>query len=287
MAEELTGLTPVTAPTGELKVHADLPDESLKTDWDLKGFDNFLRRRGYLCDLYQAHLCGCRNVRTRQPDYVCPICINRGDVLKKNGEVYIFVERMMQKTGLETSGVWELGEAKITMKRTENVDQGDALVHKKYENRKNEIFPTTGNVDRLRFNFVTAVERVSILNTVNVDRVRDLDEKINNGKATTAEKVEREIKARDLETILVQGVNFKLVRSGNRSFIKYMKDAPASGVEVSVRYKHYPEYVVIDLPMDDTDRDHKIVQQRKVRRRDLMGTDDSGEGPFEPAGETV
>jgi hypothetical protein len=114
-----------------------------------------------------------------------------------------------------------------------------------------------------------------------------LDEKINNGIANAAEIAERDAKARDLETVLEEGVNFKLIRSGNRSFIKYTNGAPAANTEVSVRYRHYPEYVVIDLPMDDSDRDHKIVQQRKVRRRDLMGTDDSGEGPFEAAGKEV
>ena len=284
---ELIGLTPATARSSELRVFTDLRDESQKTDWNLDGFDNFLRRRGYKSDLYHAHICSCKNQRTRQPDYVCPLCLNRGDVLKRVGVVYIFVERMMQKTGLETSGVWELGEAKITLKRTETVDQGDSLVHTNYENRKNDIITTTGSVDRLRFNFVTTVERVSVLNDANVDRVRDLDEKINNEVAITAEKTEREIKARDLETILVEGVDFELVRVGNRSFIRYTNNRPTAGVEVSVRYRHSPEYVVIDLPMDDTDRDNNIVHQRKVRRRDLMGSDDSGEGPHASAGEEV
>lgn len=247
------------------------------TDYDLPSWDKFISRRGLAFDLYRAHRCGCRNKRTRQPDYICPLCLNRGDTLELIGEVSALINISVQRTGLETSGIWELGEATVTVKRDVDIDEGDALIYRKYQNRKSEIVRASGSmVERLKFNFVDFIKRVSYLSATDILRVRDLDELIRGDEATAAEKTERGNLARELEVVLKEDVDFKLINAGNRSFIQFFgAKQPAVDAAVSILYLHRPEFVVIDLPMDDIDVDVKIVQHRKVKRRDMMTDDES------------
>lgn len=246
------------------------------TDWSLPNWDSFIERRGLSFNLYRAHPCSCRNKRTSQPDYVCPLCLNRGDTLEFISEVPALVNTATQRTGLETSGIWEFGEATLTFKRDVEVDEGDALIYNNYKNRKAEVLRASGATDRLKFNFVEEVLRISYLAAEDISRARDLDERIRGSEATTAEKEERAILVRDLEIMLEEKTDFKLVRAGNRSFIQYLSaKKPPLEAAVSILYLHHPEFVVVDLPMDDIDVDVKIVQHRKVKRRDLMKDDES------------
>lgn len=253
------------------------PIVQTETDWKIGGFDSFIDRRGYRLDLYRAHRCGCRRDRTRQPDYVCPLCLDRGDTLELLNEIRGLFHAANQRTGLETSGIWELGEAQVTVKRDVQIDEGDALVFKKYTNRKSEIIRTSGKADKLRFNFVEEIQRVSYIAAEDVARVRDLDEKIRLEEATAAEKAERNALINELEILLENGVDYNLLIAGNRAFIKFIDTPrkPPPDAAVSVLYLHNPEFVVIDLPNDDLDRDVKITQHRKVRRRDLEKGEDS------------
>lgn len=251
--------------------------EKTPTDWALPEWDSFIERRGLKFDLYRAHRCGCRNRRTHQPDYVCPLCLNRGDTLDLLGEFPVLINIAGMRTGLETSGIWEIGEATVTFKRDVNVDEGDALVYKNYTNRKSEIVRATGSmVERLKFNFATSIQRVSYIKATDVARIRDLDEEIRGGEATAAEKTEREILARELEVLLQENVDFKLINAGNRSFIQFFgAKQPDEGAAVSVLYLHNPELIVKGLPTDDIDIDVKIVQHRSVVRRDMTGDEES------------
>lgn len=274
-----------------LKALAEPPTAVAKvaTDWQLPEWDSFIERRGFKLDLYRAHRCGCRNRRTNQPDYVCPLCLNRGDTLDFIGEFPVLINIATMRTGLESSGIWEMGEATATFKRDVNVDEGDALVYKNYTNRKSEILHASGSmVERLKFNFVDSIQRVSYISATDVARVRDLDEKIRGEEATEAEKEERDVLARELEVLLKEGVDFKLINVNNRSFIQFFgAKQPTEGGAISILYLHRPEFIVKDLPMDDIDADVKIVQHRKVVRRDMTGDEESqspAASPEKPTG---
>lgn len=266
------------------------PTTKVATDWQVFEWDGFIERRGLKFDLYRAHRCGCRNRRTHQPDYVCPLCLNRGDTLDLIGEFPVLINISTMRTGLESSGIWEIGEAQATFKRDVEVDEGDALVYKNYTNRKSEIVRATGSlVERLKFNFVESIRRVSYISATDVARIRDLDEKIRGSEATAAEKEERDILSRKLEILLEENVDFKLINtSGNRSFIQFFgAKTPDEGAAVSILYLHRPEFIVKDLPLDDIDVDVKIVQHRKVVRRDMTGDEESitpSESPEKPTG---
>ena len=252
------------------------------TDWNVLDFDNFIARRGYSCTLFRAHLCSCRSEVSRQPEYVCPQCLNRGDSLEKAGVFPVLVQRMGQRTGLETSGVWEFGEATVTLQRGVDIYEGDALVYEKYENRKNElIHHTKGDVDRLRFNFATRINRLSYLDAKAWERVKQLDEFIHRGEASEKEKAERDAKAREMEVVLLPERDYRLSLSDNRSFLVYTSSRrPPKDAIVSVRYFHRPELVVVGLPTDDLDADTRIARHIMAKRRDLVDKDDSGEAPY-------
>jgi hypothetical protein len=253
------------------------------TDWNIDRFTDFILRRGFKMNHYQAHFCACRSDVSRQPDALCPLCLNRGDSLVEAGEISVLVQTMTQRTGLETSGIWELGEAKATVHHDITIDEGDALVYRGYENRKREIIRIeTGDVARLRFNFVTRVLRVSYTDKAALEAVKALDEAIYRGEASAAERAQRDLTVKESEVVL-KPTEYRLKNDGNRSYLVFLGSRkPEPPAVISAVYMHFPEFVVYHLPQDDVDADQRIVQHRMVKRRDIADGDSSGEAPYQP-----
>lgn len=254
-----------------------------RTDWDVAGMTDFIKRRGYKMSYYKASLCPCRTEVSRQPDALCPLCLNRGDALTFHSEIPVMISTVNQKTGLETIGIWELGEAKATVEATVQIYEGDALVYKKYATRKREIMRPTGDVARLRFNFATAVESLSYHDEAVLDDVKDIDEAYYSGTASQEDKDQRETLLREASVVLEEGKDFRLVTKDNRSFIIFMgQKKPTPNKVVAINYLHNPEFVAIHQSMDDQDRDFQIARHHLVKLRDIADGDSSGDSPYQP-----
>lgn len=227
-------------------------------------FEDLIMRRGRPIRWREATICSCHHPTSGQPSYVCEACKGIGYIYQSPYEGIALVQSLVLNKTHETVGLFELGDALMTVPR----HYLPLLPNGKYD-KKNQIPNPIFDIGM--FDLITLLDdeyKSSELLVKGESVSGRTPDTLLNEDITRIKFVYKSDPMTGEVTAYLQNEDFKLV--GNR--IEWVGNQPTDGETYSVTYYHLPTYIVhMELPRQ-RHQDKRDQPKRAVIRYRTVGS---------------